>query len=122
MAWPASPPTTPHDAAHPNKLFISGLRKLQSEPEVDLCRAELEWVFRKYGGLSGAVIDSIQKNSTFAFVKVASEHQVDLALVQMANKYKVNMAWRTKDEALTEERAAKEALAKGMTKESVDWD
>ena len=109
-----------HGAVHPKKLFISGLRKLQSEPEVDLCRAELEWVFRKYGGLSGAVIVSIQKNSTFAFVEVAPEQQADLALVQMASKYEVNMAQRTKHEALMEERATKEALAKGTTKESMD--
>ena len=65
---------------------------------------------------------SIQKNSTFAFVEVASEQQADLALVQMASKYKVNRARRTKHEALMEERSAKEALVKGMAKESVDSD
>ena len=116
-----SPHTTPHDAVHPKKLFISSLRKLQSEPEVDLCRAKLERAFRRYDGPSGAVTVSIQKNSTFAFVEVASEQQADLALVQMASKYKVNMARRTKHEALMKERAAKEALTKGTTKERVDW-
>ena len=120
MAWPASPPTTPHDAAHPNKLFISGLRKLRSEQEVDLCRAELERTFRMYGGPSGAVTVCMQKNSTFAFVEMALGQQADLAPVQMARKYKVNMAQRTKHKALMEEMAAKEALAKGTTKESID--
>ncbi|KAL7526074.1 hypothetical protein ACHAXR_003149 [Thalassiosira sp. AJA248-18] len=111
-----------YDSVHPKKLWISGLSKLRSDPEVDLRRAELERAFRKYGGPSGAVLVSVQKDSTFAFVEVASEQKADLALLEMANKYRVNKARRTKHEALMEERAAKEAAEKGTVKESVDWD
>ena len=111
-----------YDTVHPRKLFVSGLTKLHSDPEVDLRRAELERAFRKYGGPSGAVFVSVQKDSTFAFVEVASEQQADLALLEMANKYRINKARRTKHEALLEERAAKEAAETGMVKESADWD
>ena len=104
------------------KLFISGLPKIHTDPEVDLRRAELERAFRKYGGPSGAVLVSIQKDSSIAFVEVASEQQADLALVEMASKYRINKARRTKHEALLEERAAKDALEKGMTKTNIDWD
>ena len=114
-----------HSAVHPRKLFVSGLPKLGSDPEVDLRRAELERAFRKYGGPTGAVMVSVQKNSTFAFVEVASERQADLALGEMAGRYRLNRARRTKHEALLEERAAREAKEKGgagAKKESVDWD
>ncbi|KAL9185614.1 hypothetical protein ACHAXT_003391 [Thalassiosira profunda] len=112
-----------YSSVHPRKLFVSGLPKLHSDPEVDLRRAELERAFRKYGGPSGAVSVSVQKGSTFAFVEVASEQQADLALLEMANRYRINKARRTKHEALMEERAAKEALESGgVAKESVDWD
>ena len=113
-----------YTSVHPKKLFISGLSKVHTDPEVDLRRAELERAFRKYGGPSGVVAVSVQKNSTFAFVEVASEQQADLALLEMTNsgRYRVNKARRTKHEALLEERAAKEAKEKGTTKESVDWD
>ncbi|KAL7554774.1 hypothetical protein ACHAWF_018309 [Thalassiosira exigua] len=111
-----------YSAVHPRKLFVSGLPKLRSEPEVDLRRAELERAFRKYGGPSGAVLVSVQTNSTFAFVEVASEQQADLALLEMGRRYRLNRARRTKHEALMEERAAKEAAEKGIVKESVDWD
>ena len=111
-------------SVHPKKLFVSGLSKCMSDPEVDLRRAELERAFRKYGGPSGIVAVSVQKNSTFAFVEVASEQQADLALLEMANsgRYRINKARRTKHEALLEERSAKEAMEKGTAKESVDWD
>ena len=39
-----------YDSVHKKKLFISGLSKLHTDPEVDLRRAELERAFRKYGG------------------------------------------------------------------------
>jgi len=108
-----------YSSVHPKKLFLSGLHKLRSDPEVDLRKAELERAFRKYGGPSGAVLVSVQKNSTFAFVEVHSEQLADRALVEMARKYKVNKARRTKHEALMEERAAKEGGAK---ESGVDWD
>lgn len=115
-----------YSAVHPKKLFISNLFKIHSDPEVDLRRAELERAFRKYGGPSGAVAVSIQKNSTFAFVELFSEQQADLALLEMTNsgRYRVNKARRTKHEALMEERAAKEAKENGITnsKETMDWD
>ena len=111
-----------YSSVHPKKLFVSGLPKIHSDPEMDLRRAELERAFRKYGGPNGAVFVSVQKDSTFAFVEVASEQQADLALVEMAGRYRVNKARRTKHEALIEERAAKEAAEKGIVKESVDWD
>ena len=112
-----------YSAVHPKKLFVSGLTKLFTDPEVDLRRAELERAFRKYGGPNGVVAVSVQKGSTFAFVELASEAQADLALVEMADKYRLNKARRTKHEALLEERAAKEAMEKGTSKENgVDWD
>ena len=111
-----------YSSIHPKKLFVSGLSKIHSDPEVDLRRAELERAFRKYGGPNGAVFVSVQKDSTFAFVEVASEQQADLALVEMNGRYRVNKARRTKHEAIMEERAAKEAAEKGVVKESVDWD
>jgi len=111
-----------YSSVHPKKLFVSGLPKIHSDPEVDLRRAEMERAFRKYGGPNGAVFVSVQKDSTFAFVEVASEQQADLALVEMAGRYRVNKARRTKHEALMEERAAKEAAEKGIVKDSVDWD
>ena len=109
------------DAVHPKKLFITGLTKLRSQPEVDLRRAELERAFRKYGA-KGLVLVSVQMNSSFAFVEVATEQQADLALIEMAGTYRVNKARRTKHEVLMEQRAAKEAAEKGVTKETVDWD
>jgi hypothetical protein len=111
-----------YSSVHPKKLFITGLSKVHSDPELDLRRAELERAFRKYGGPNGAVFVSVQKDSTFAFVEVASEQQADLALVEMSGRYRVNKARRTKHEALMEERAAKEAAEKGVVNESVDWD
>ena len=118
-----------HSAVHPRRLFVSGLSRLLTDPEVDLRRAELERAFRKYGGPTGAVAVSLQKNSTFAFVDVATEGQADLAILEMASsgRYRVNKARRTRHEALLEERAAREAAeggggASAKTKEAVDWD
>mmetsp|Transcript_3542 Transcript_3542/g.7368 ORF Transcript_3542/g.7368 Transcript_3542/m.7368 type:complete len:138 (-) Transcript_3542:154-567(-) len=112
-----------YSAVHPRKLFLSNLPKLRTDPELDLRRAELERAFRKYGGPSGAVLVSVQKHSSIAFVEVASEQLADLALVQMAGKYRITKARRTKHEALMEERAKKEKEGGGGGgKESVDWD
>jgi hypothetical protein len=118
-----------HSAVHPRRLFVSGLTKLHTDPEVDLRRAELERAFRKYGGPSGAVAVSLQKNSTFAFVEVATEGLADLALLEMANsgRYRVNKARRSRHEALMDERAAKETAegggnGEGTAMEAVDWD
>lgn len=118
-----------HSAVHPRRLFVSGLTRLLTDPEVDLRRAELERAFRKYGGPTGAVAVSLQKNSTFASVDVASEGQADLALLEMASsgRYRVNKARRSRHEALMEERAAREAAEGGggtsaNAKEAVDWD
>ena len=111
-----------YSAVHPKKLFIQGLPKLHSDPEVDLRRAELERAFRKYGGPSGAVTVIVPKNSTFAFVECDSEQLADLAVAEMADRYKVKKARRTKHEALMEERAAKEAAEKGVEKDGADWD
>jgi len=111
-----------HDSVHPKKLFVSGLSKCMSDPEVDLRRAELERAFRKYGGPSGVVAVSVQKNSAFAFIEVASEQQADLAILEMkqSGRYRINKARRTKHEALLDERA--KAAKKGTMKETADWD
>lgn len=111
-----------YDSVHKKKLFISGLSKLHMDPEVDLRRAELERAFRKYGGRQGLVTVSVQKNSTFAFVEVATEQQADLALLEMKDRYKLNKARRTKHEALIEKRAAEEAAASGKVTDTIDWD
>lgn len=111
-----------YSAVHPKKLFVSGLAKLKTDPEVDLRRAELERAFRKYGGPSGAVAVVVPKDSTFAFVECHSEQLADLAVREMGERYRVNKARRTKHEALMEERAAKEALERGNAKESTEWD
>lgn len=112
-----------YNALHPRKLFISGLAKIFSEPEVDLRRAELERAFRKYGGARGVHV-IVPTNSTYAFVECESERQADLALSEMASQYRLNRARRSKHEALQEERAAKEAAAAGVSasKETRDWD
>mmetsp|Transcript_17233 Transcript_17233/g.27978 ORF Transcript_17233/g.27978 Transcript_17233/m.27978 type:complete len:141 (-) Transcript_17233:157-579(-) len=107
-----------YSAVHPKKLFISSLSKIHSKPEGDLRCAELERAFQKYGGRSGAVNISIQKNSTFAFVELFSQELADLALLEMTNKYKLNRARRTKHEALMEKRAAEEALEEGTGRDN----
>ena len=113
-----------YSSIHTKKLFVLGLPKLHSDPEVDLRRAELERAFRKYGGPSGVVGVIVLKDSTFAFVECDSEQLADLAVMEMVERCKVYKARRTKHEALMEERAAKEAKEKGFEKESggFDWD
>lgn len=110
-----------HNAVHEKKLFVSGLSKIYLQPEVDLRRAELERAFRKYGGQQGATV-ICPPNSTFAFVEVETERAADLALREMGSKYRLNRARRSRHEALLEQRAAAEAEASGMTKETSEWD
>ena len=103
------------------KLFISGLSKIQTEPQVELRRAELERAFRKYGGDLGAIV-TVPTNTTFAFVEVENERMADVALNEMSNKYRLNRARRSKHEALQEEREAAEK-AKGKRKDDAKgWD
>uniref|UniRef100_A0A7S4AMI0 Galectin n=1 Tax=Pseudo-nitzschia australis TaxID=44445 RepID=A0A7S4AMI0_9STRA len=99
-----------YDSVHPKKIFVSGLRKIRTDQQVELRTAELERVFRKYGGARG-VSCLVPKNSTYAFVEFETEHMCDVAIQQMPGTsfpYKINRARRTKHEALMEERAAKE--------------
>lgn len=107
------------------KLFVSKLKKVRSEPEVDLRRAELERIFGKYGGARGCNV-SVQKHSTFAFVEFETERQADLALQELSAHYRINRARRTRHEALQEEREAAERAKllgkKPPKKESTDWD
>ena len=109
-----------YSSLHPKKLFVSGLSKLHSLPEVELRRAELERAFRKYGGSHGVAV-VCPMNATYAFVEVETERQADLALQEMASKYRLNRARRTKHEALQEERAAAEAANEGKLQESTEW-
>jgi len=104
-----------HSAVHPRRLFVSGLTKLHTDPEVDLRRAELERAFRKY-------VDRLD-------VRICGSREPILALLEMANsgRYQVNEAGRSRHEALIEERAAKEATegggsGEGKAMEAVDWD
>lgn len=110
-----------YSSLHPKKLFVSGLSKLHSLPEVELRRAELERAFRKYGGSHGVAV-VCPMNATYAFVEVEAERQADLALQEMASKYRLNRARRTKHEALQEERAAVEAANQGKLQETSEWD
>mmetsp|Transcript_23975 Transcript_23975/g.66430 ORF Transcript_23975/g.66430 Transcript_23975/m.66430 type:complete len:579 (-) Transcript_23975:1962-3698(-) len=108
------------DSVHPKKLFVSGLRKIRTDQQVELRTAELERVFRKYGGARG-VSCLVPKNSTYAFVEFETERMCDVAMQQMPGSdfpYKINRARRTKHEALMEERAAKE---RGETIGGGDW-
>jgi hypothetical protein len=102
------------------KLFVSGLSRISTETEVDLRRAELERAFRKYGGDRG-VTCIVPTNTTFAFVEMETDRQADLALAEMANKYRLNRARRSRHEALQEERAAAEAAKKGVRKDAAGW-
>jgi hypothetical protein len=109
-----------YDSVHPKKVFISGLRKIRTEQQVDIRRAELERVFRKYGGARG-VSTIVPKHSSYAFVEFETEHQCSVAIQQMPGSsfpYKINRARRTKHEALMEERAAKES---GKAQDGGDW-
>ena len=109
-----------YDSVHPKKIFISGLSKIKTDQQVDIRRAELERVFRKYGGARG-VSTLVPKYSSYAFVEFETEHQCNVAIQQMPGTsfpYKINKARRTKHEALMEERAAKES---GKAKDGGDW-
>jgi Galactoside-binding lectin/RNA recognition motif. (a.k.a. RRM, RBD, or RNP domain) len=109
------------DATHPRKLFIKGLKKLRTDAEVEIRRAELERAFRKYGGARG-VNTIVGKNSTFAFVEMESERMATLALEEMRAVYpQMSKARRSKHELLMEEREAAEAAKQGKSKESGDW-
>jgi len=108
-------------SVHQKKLFVSGLAKITSPPEIDLRRAELERAFHKYGGLQGVTV-ICPPNSTFAFVEVETERAADLALREMGSKYRLNRARRSRHEALLEQRATAEAANKGVTTETSDWD
>lgn len=109
-----------YDSVHPKKIFISGLRKIKTEQQVDIRRAELERVFRKYGGARG-VSCIVPKHSSYAFVEFETEQQCSVCVQQMPGTpfpYKINRARRTKHEALMEERAAKES---GKGQDGGDW-
>jgi len=106
---------------HPRKLFISGLERISTEPELELRRAELERAFRKYGGPQG-VIATVPLNSTFAFVECESERKADLALTEMQSKFRLNRARRSRAEALQEEKSAQEKAAAGNKAETSEWD
>mmetsp|Transcript_18007 Transcript_18007/g.25446 ORF Transcript_18007/g.25446 Transcript_18007/m.25446 type:complete len:579 (+) Transcript_18007:151-1887(+) len=111
------------DALHPRKLFVSGLAKIFTEQEVDLRRAELERAFKKYGGAQGAVV-VVPTNSTFAFVELETDRQASQALTEMAGRYTLSRARRSKHEALLEKRAMAEfSVSDGSNiKGSTDWD
>ena len=96
------------NSVHPRKIFISGLGKISTQPEVDIRRAELERAFRPYGGDRG-VECIVPTNATYAFVEMESERMADLALQEMAAQYRMNRARRSRHDALQEERAAAEA-------------
>ncbi|GAX22690.1 hypothetical protein FisN_4Hh198 [Fistulifera solaris] len=111
------------NSVHPRKLFVSGLSKIFTQSDIDHRRAELERAFAKYGGDRGVVDVIVPTNSTYAFVEMESEHLAEQALVEMASKYKLNRARRSRHEALLEERAAREASKQGMAAsgDSGDW-
>jgi hypothetical protein len=102
------------------KLFVSGLSRISTEAEVDVRRAELERAFRKYGGDRG-VTCIVPTNTTFAFVEMETDRQAELAMAEMASKYRLNRARRSRHEALQEERAAAEAAKKGVRKDAPGW-
>ena len=102
------------------KLFVSGLSRIHTEGEVDVRRAELERAFRKYGGDRG-VTCIVPTNTTFAFVEMETDRMADLAQSEMAGKYRMNRARRSRHEALQEERAAKEGTKQGTQKADGGW-
>lgn len=110
-----------HNFVHEKKLFVSGLPKIYAQSEIDLRRAELERAFHKYGGKQGVTV-ICPPNSTFAFVEVETEKAADLAMREMATKYRLSRARRSRHEALLEQRAAAEAEAKGVKNETSEWD
>jgi len=105
---------------HPKKLFISGLSKIHTEPEVDLRRAELERAFKRYAGTHGVTV-IVPTNSTYAFVEVDTERKADLALKEMAGRYRLNRARRSRHELLMEKRALSEIAGPRMEEKSSGW-
>jgi hypothetical protein len=97
------------------------LQRISAAHDIELRRAELERAFRKYGGDRGVTV-LVPPNSTFAFVEMETERQTDLALHEMADKYRLNRARRSRHEALQEERAAAAATKRGEKKEVREWD
>jgi hypothetical protein len=117
----AVPGVNSFDATHPRKLFIKGLKKIRSDADVEIRRAELERAFRKYGGARG-VSTIVGKNSTFAFVEMETERMATLALEEMRAVYpQMSKARRSKYEILMDERAAGEAAKQGKSKAAGDW-
>jgi hypothetical protein len=110
------------DSVHPRKLFISGLRKIRADRDVEIRRAELERAFAKYAGPRG-VSTIVPKNSSYAFVEFETERMCGRALEELASSfpYKLSRARRSKHEALMDQRAATEAAKAGKSKESGDW-
>ncbi|CAB9504387.1 Galactoside-binding lectin [Seminavis robusta] len=104
---------------HPRKLFISKLKKVRKDTDVDMRRAEFERAFRKYGGARGVTV-IVPKNQTFCFVEFDSERMADLALEEMSSQYKINRARRTKHEALEDERVANQKKKEHKSKSG--WD
>ena len=96
-------------ADHPRKIFISQLRKIYTQDEVDWRRAEMERAFHKYSGGTGVVQVIVPTDKTYAFVELPSECLTNLALQEMATKYSMSRARRSKHQALKEERANKAA-------------
>ena len=101
-----------YDSVHPKKLFISGLKKLRTDQQIEMRTATMEREFGKYGGPRG-VQTIVPKFSRYAFIEFETEQQCTVALQHLGSQYKLNRARRTKHEALTEERAEKES---GKTK------
>ena len=100
---------------------ICGLSRIATQAEVDERRAKLERAFRIYGGNHGAIA-IVPNEKAYAFIELHTERQVDLALHEMQDKYRLNRARLSRHEALQEERAAAEAAANdGQEKESSDW-
>jgi RNA recognition motif-containing protein len=85
---------------HPKKLFVRGLSRILTDSEAELRRAELERVFKKYGGSLGVSV-TVSKNTTFAFIECESERLANLALTEMSGQYTISKARRARDESST---------------------
>ena len=88
---------------HPKKLFIRGMPRILTESEADVRRAELERVFKKYGGALGVTVICSKNTPTFAFVEVESERLANLALSEMSDQYIISKARRTREELKVEQ-------------------
>mmetsp|Transcript_27126 Transcript_27126/g.54262 ORF Transcript_27126/g.54262 Transcript_27126/m.54262 type:complete len:540 (+) Transcript_27126:77-1696(+) len=103
---------------HKKKIFVHGLTKISTEQDIDLRRAELERAFKPFSGLQGATV-IVPSQSTFAFVEFDDESQAKRALVcpVLLEKFRMNLARRTRHEVLEEKRAAAKKL-----EEKDEWD